>query len=130
MAGKAVERSSKRLRYNERVALVCEDEPAIRSTFAHALRQRGYRVFSCGDGIAALTVLELHHVDVVVSDLYMPGPTGDRVLERAHELESSTRLVLISGWISAAAERRVSAIGARILDKPVSVTDLYEAVGG
>src|SRR5665213_619228 len=60
---------------NERILLV-EDEDAIRRMGRHALEQKGYQVIAAADGAAALALDDENEIDLLVTDVMMPGMLG------------------------------------------------------
>src|SRR4051812_2006884 len=66
--------------------LLVDDDEDIRDNFAPLLEARGYLVICAGSGDAAITILDSHPVDFVVSDLLMPNGNGLKVRARAQEL--------------------------------------------
>ena len=65
----------------------------------HILRGRGYRVIPAPDAKSALDVLDNpeHTVDLVVSDIVMPGMSGTRLVEDIQRRWPSIKLLLVSG---------------------------------
>jgi CheY-like chemotaxis protein len=63
------------------------------------LETRGYRVVACNTGEAALEVFRRGGVDLVLSDLIMPGLDGARLIEEVKKLSPQTPAVLISGRV-------------------------------
>ena len=61
--------------------LVVDDDSGIRESAAMALSKVGHRVLQASDAIEAQRVLREHRVDVVVSDIYMPGEDGLALLQ-------------------------------------------------
>lgn len=62
----------------EASVLIVDDEPVLRMTFAIVLRQLGVMVHTAAHGVEALTLLEMEHVDLMLTDKQMPvmdGPT-------------------------------------------------------
>ncbi|MEK7770147.1 MAG: response regulator, partial [candidate division NC10 bacterium] len=60
--------------------LVADDDPAIRQSLERTLTREGYQVALAPDGHAALDRLRAGGVDLVLSDLKMPGLTGLELL--------------------------------------------------
>jgi DNA-binding response OmpR family regulator len=56
--------------------LVVDDDRALRTLVAAALRNEGHRVITAGDGTEALSALEGTQVELIVSDVAMPGIDG------------------------------------------------------
>ncbi|MFW0757969.1 sigma-54-dependent transcriptional regulator [Pseudomonas sp. H11T01] len=60
--------------------LVVDDEPKLCDLLSSALSQNGIQVFTAGNGLHALTVLEQEDIDLVISDWRMPGMDGPQLL--------------------------------------------------
>ncbi|WP_160106742.1 sigma-54-dependent transcriptional regulator [Pseudomonas izuensis] len=60
--------------------LVVDDEPKLCDLLASALSQNGITVFTAGNGLHALKVLEVEDIDLVISDWRMPGMDGPQLL--------------------------------------------------
>jgi len=67
---------------NKPVVLIVDDEKSARDGLVRALR-RDYRVFAAESGAAALEVLSAQQVDVLLSDVRMPGMDGIMLMQRA-----------------------------------------------
>ena len=61
------------------------------------LETRGYRVLACKNGEIALEAFRRGGVDLVVTDLIMPGVDGSKLIEEIKRLSPQTPAVLISG---------------------------------
>src|SRR5207244_630592 len=61
--------------------LVVDDDAGIRESAAMALQKVGHRTLQASDATTAQQLLRQHRVDVVVSDIYMPGENGLSLLE-------------------------------------------------
>jgi DNA-binding NtrC family response regulator len=86
--------------------LIVDDEPNLRKVLAAQLRRHGYEVHAAEDGESAVAMLAAHPVDVVVTDLRMPGMDGLALLGHVHALLPGTPVVLITahGTIDTAVE--------------------------
>jgi two-component system response regulator AtoC len=86
--------------------LIVDDEPSIRKVLAAQLGRFGYEIFTAEDGETAVAMLAEHPVDVVITDLKMPGISGLELLAHVHELLPGTPVVLITahGTIETAVE--------------------------
>lgn len=60
--------------------LVVDDEPKLCDLLASALGQNGITVFTAGNGLHALKVLESEDIDLLISDWRMPGMDGPQLL--------------------------------------------------
>ncbi len=63
------------------------------------LETRGYRVVCCTNGQQALEVFQQGGIDLVLTDLVMPGLDGTELIERIKELAPQTPAILFSGKI-------------------------------
>lgn len=82
------------------VVLVVEDEAAILSVTATTLRRQGYQVLTASNGLEALQVLEAHGapVDVLVTDIVMPGMDGRELHRRVASRWPGVRVLYVSGY--------------------------------
>lgn len=71
------------------------------TVLARHLRRRGMRVTESPSALHALQVLEQQRVNVVVTDLRMPGPGGLVLLRQLADSHPEVWRVILSGWISA-----------------------------
>jgi HD-like signal output (HDOD) protein len=75
-------------------------------------------------GAAALDVMEREHVDIVVSDLRMPGMDGATLLTRVARIQPDAVRIVLSGQADPATIGRVAAVAHRILVKPSPIEDV------
>ncbi len=77
--------------------LVAEDEKLLRLMVAKLLQISGYRVYTCGNGLQALELIEKEFFDLVITDLVMPGATGLEVLRATRKCQPCTKVIIITG---------------------------------
>src|SRR5207244_105322 len=82
---------------SERILLV-EDDDTVRSFAREALGQLGYAVVEAADGEEALAAVAEQRVDIVVTDLIMPGLSGRELAERVTARWPGVRVLFISGY--------------------------------
>ena len=85
---------------SERILLV-EDEDAVRTFSERALTNKGYEVVSAESGENALEVLERQenkHIDLVVTDVVMPGMDGPTLVQRLRQESPNLKIVFMSGY--------------------------------
>ena len=80
------------------ILCVDDDEQAL-SIRKVLLETRGYRVIACNNGEAALEAFRRSNVDLVLTDLIMPGLDGSKLIEEIKMLSPLTPAVLISGRV-------------------------------
>jgi len=81
--------------------LLIDDDPLLLRSLSGLLSADGYRVLQAGSAEEALEVLEVSEVDVVFSDIALPGMDGEQLVERIGERwpDLSTRVILASGLL-------------------------------
>ena len=109
--------------------LLIEDDEDNRELMAEVLEGAGYQVLTAASGTAGLRTLAEHSVDVVVTDVGMPGMGGLEVARAAKEIAPGVPVVVVTGYteredISSARGREVDAV----LVKPVDPDALVAAV--
>jgi DNA-binding NtrC family response regulator len=117
--------------------LLAEDDEELRSLLALALRKDGHGVIEAQDGsellekIASSFVDEggLQGIDVVVSDIRMPGWTGMNVLFGLRNAGCDVPVVLITAFGEQKTHDAAARLGAAcVLDKPFDIDDLRQTV--
>src|SRR5207302_6379215 len=79
--------------------LVVEDDLAMRRIITRQLRELDYRVLECGRAAAALEVLQHEPIDLLLTDVVMPGGLNGTELARvAQERWPALKIVLTSGF--------------------------------
>src|SRR5881628_2495555 len=81
--------------------LVVEDVPQVRATAVRIMEDLGCEVFDAYNGHHALTLLQAHpEIEVLFTDVRMPGMSGTELAEAAQRLRPDLRIVLTSGYVS------------------------------
>jgi two-component system cell cycle sensor histidine kinase/response regulator CckA len=80
--------------------LLVEDEDAVRSFGARALRNKGYTVLEANSGEAAVTLLEEEtpDVDLVITDVVMPKLDGPGLVQHIRQATPDIKVIFISGY--------------------------------
>ncbi len=111
--------------------LFVEDEDAVRGIAARLLRARGYEVIEAADGEEALALAEKHAgaIDLMISDVIMPGIDGPTLLKRARAFLGNAPVMFISGYAEAEfSELLEGESGVSFLAKPIDIKTLAEKV--
>lgn len=111
--------------------LFVEDEAAVRGIAARLLRQRGYEVIEAADGEEALALAEEHAgtIDMMISDVIMPGLDGPSLLKKARQYLGDAPVMFISGYAeSDFSDLLQDEIGVSFLPKPLDIKTLAERV--
>lgn len=109
--------------------LLVDDEQAVRSIVLRILRRANYKVLEAESGEAALKVAEEYqgHIDLVITDMFMPGLRGPEVVQRLAPKRPGLRALFMSGYADQDARTGVPT-GANFLNKPFSAQELASAV--
>lgn len=108
-----------------RIVLV-EDEPESRKVMSRALRKKGYGVETFANGADAIEFVKQapHEVDLVITDLKMPGVDGLTVLRETKNINPDINVLLVTGFGSVENAVEAMKLGADdYLTKPI---DLFE----
>lgn len=110
--------------------LVAEDDPHILRLISMWLKRQGYEVLEARNGVAARQILQQGHVDVLISDVNMPGLDGVALVESVVGLGCVRRgiIMLTNRWDHAEIRDRLAEWGVQVLPKPFSPSGLSDLV--
>ena len=109
--------------------LLVDDEQSVRAIVVKILRRAKYNVIEAENGEAALKVADAHDgdIDVIVTDMYMPGMRGPELVQALAPRRPGLRALFMSGYADQDARTAVPP-GANFLHKPFSGQELTAAV--
>jgi len=111
--------------------LLAEDEQDVREVAREFLESGGYTVLEAKDGTEAVGLVEKHQgdIDLLITDMVMPGITGQELALRLREIRPNLRMLYMSGYSDGAAlNSALSDSSVRLLTKPFSRSALLRAV--
>jgi PAS domain S-box-containing protein len=109
--------------------LLVEDDPAVRQLTERILITAGYRVLVGVDGEHALAVARAHaHIDLLVTDVIMPGMNGQQLADRLTELRPGLPVVFTSAYTRGVLTHTEEDATVAFLDKPFTAAALTEKV--
>ena len=111
--------------------LVVEDERQVREFVTRVLSAKGYRVLSAGEGFEALRLCKdcADPVDLLVTDVVMPGMGGRELASRVEAAVPGVRVLFVSGYTDNAVSRHgVLEAGLEFLQKPFTTDALLGKV--
>ncbi|MDX2207735.1 MAG: ATP-binding protein [Gemmatimonadales bacterium] len=112
-----------------KLVLLAEDEWAVRGIMERLLVRGGYRVLTAESGEEALELFQTHldEVDLLVTDMVMPGMSGQELAARATRERPDLKVLFVSGYVGDAVQvpGEVLAEG-RFLQKPFTLDSLLE----
>ena len=107
--------------------LVAEDDDAVRRITERLVRAGGYRVLTAASGAEALRLAERHAggLDLLLTDMVMPGMTGRELAARLRVMHPGVRVVYMSGYTDDEFEAQGGLeAGAVLVPKPFGAADL------
>jgi CheY-like chemotaxis protein len=113
------------------IILVVEDDATIRSNVGRCLQHLGYQTLEASSGEDALAMCEekIGKIDLVMTDLVMPGLGGYELAARLREHCPAMHVLFTSGYTEDSAVRRgLMERGNTFLEKPYTVAALSSAV--
>jgi len=105
--------------------LVVDDEENARLGLSRLLSQEGYEVICASDGAEALEYLSRVPVNLVISDVQMPGMNGMTFLRELAQLHPGTAVIMVTAFGEVESYLEAMQLGAfEYLNKPVKVEEL------
>ena len=109
--------------------LLADDDAVFRDVLSRALQRRGYAVMTAADVDAAFELIADDPPEFAIVDLRMPGASGLQLVERLHQAEPATRIVVLTGYASVATAVEAMKLGAiDYLSKPASADEVVAAL--
>jgi len=135
---KTGQRLERKTAMNSPIILLAEDNKEMRTLLAQALQTACYRVSECVDGWDLCEHLHSFilpdsskhdQVDLVISDIRMPGLTAFEILEGVEDTDEFPPIILITAFGDEDTHAQAEKFGvAAIFDKPFEIDDLLEKV--
>jgi len=94
--------------------LILDDEPDAAKSWMQILEAAGYRCLATTEPEQALRLLESEHLDLLLTDLRMPGMDGMEMLRQARKIDQHIQVVMLTGYASL--ESAVAAVKAGAFD--------------
>ncbi len=112
------------------VVLVVEDDPIVRDLVVDAAQGLGYITLEAVDGPGGVRCLEQTlRVDLLITDIGLPGMTGHQVAERGRRVHPNLRVLFMTGYAeSPATPENLLEPGMGLLSKPFSMDSLAQRI--
>ncbi|MCR5874536.1 PAS domain S-box protein [Phenylobacterium sp. J426] len=110
--------------------LVVEDDPSVRPVVVELLRELGYEAIEVSSSEDALQVLRSpRRIDLMVSDVGLPGLNGRQLAERAREARPDLPVLFMTGYAAGAARRsEFLGPGMEMISKPFAMDALAQKI--
>jgi DNA-binding NtrC family response regulator len=110
--------------------LVVDDEEAYRELLARIVTKAGYEAVQAADGFEALSLLPKSKIDLVISDILMPGMNGYALVARIRAKWPSMPVILTTGYLSKDAAKNMMNGSVDFIPKPIDFETLITMING
>jgi CheY-like chemotaxis protein len=107
--------------------LVVEDETTVRDFVLRLLTDRGFTVLTAQDAYEAIRVIAERHVDLLFTDIVMPGADGFDLAAQAKLIRSNLKVLYSTGYADKARGRHGPRYG-KLLEKPIRAEALVREI--
>ena len=112
--------------------LIVDDNEAMAEYFSDFLISNGFytTVFNSSEEALAYCKKNLHQYQLVISDIRMPGMTGDLLAKEILNLDSNMSIILCSGYMEHTSKEQLLSIGIKnFMEKPINSSKLLTIIG-
>ncbi len=107
------------------VILVVDDEEGLREGLSRLLEDEGYRVLCASTGEQAFEIVRQTHVDLVLTDMKMPGMNGIELLKKVRAIRQEIGVIILTGFGEIESYIEAMNFGAmEYVSKPFKVNEL------
>lgn len=110
--------------------LVIDDEDIIREMLKDILEPEGHEIIEAEDGQKGLEKFDPESIDLVITDIMMPGKDGFETIAELREQKSNVKIIAFTGYGLHNLPVAFDLGAARVYEKPIKPNDLKEAVTG
>ena len=107
--------------------LFVEDDRAVRDIIMQMLYKRGFAVLTAADAYDAIRILSERQVDVLFTDIMMPGMDGVELAKQARLIRPGIKVLFETGYAQLATTRRAVSYG-QVLYKPLREAEIVAAI--
>ena len=109
--------------------LVMDDEERLRKTLGKSLRDQDRETLTAASPEDALALLKTRNIDLVITDLAMPGMEGTKLLKEIKKASPDVKMIVITGYPSTMSVKEAGELGVNhYLQKPFDLAELKSIV--
>ncbi len=110
---------------NPQKVLVVDDETAVRKAIAQAVRSLGYRCRTAANGSEALDLIRRNGLDIIISDIRMPGIDGLELMAKARRFKPEVPFIIVTGYAKEYPYPKIVGAGAdEFIEKPFTRAEI------
>lgn len=110
---------------DQQVILVVDDEEGLREGLRSLLEDEGYVVLCAEDGEKALEIVQETHIDLMLTDMRMPGMSGIDLLKHVRKIRKEIGVIILTGYGEIESYIEAMNFGAmEYVSKPFKVNEL------
>jgi CheY-like chemotaxis protein len=106
--------------------LIVEDDREERDVIAQMLSD--FKVLTANDGYEAIRLLVAYHVDVMLTDIAMPGLSGYELAAQAKLVQPRVRILFATGFDGSAPGKEMASGYGKIIQKPFRAGELHSEI--
>lgn len=109
----------------EQVILIVDDEEGLREGLSKLLEDEGYTVECAEDGEKAIEIVRSTHIDLMLTDMRMPGMSGIELLKQVRKIREEIGVIILTGYGEIESYIEAMNFGAmEYVSKPFKVNEL------
>jgi len=109
--------------------LIVDDEKNVSQLLEKILIKEGFNTFTANNGSMALSIIDGHHVDMVITDIRMPNMSGIELLERIRKTDPLIKVILITAFATLETALKALRMGAQdYITKPFDLDEVLLAI--
>ena len=113
------------------ILLIVDDDDALRNTIVFDFKRKGFNVLSADNGASALEIVKQSKIDLVLSDIRMPGGDGMSLLEAIRRIDPKIPvLIFITGFADYTEAQCIAKGAMKVVAKPFDRAALLSSVMG
>ncbi len=107
------------------IILIVDDEEGLRKGLSRLLEDDGYTVVCAEDGEKALDIIRSMHIDLILTDMRMPGMSGIELLKKVRKIRGDIGVIILTGYGEIESYIEAMNFGAmEYVSKPFKVNEL------
>ncbi len=108
--------------------LIVDDDDQIREGVSEYLRRIGFDVYTAGDGADALRLASREQIDVLITDVVMPGMSGVELFQILSSSNPRLKVIFVSGHAERVIDYGATKLSGPLLKKPFKFHDLQKTI--